>query len=213
MFDPYALIHRIDLDTAAMTARIVQTPSNGARAAVDRLSALDPNNASVYESVARLREAAGDLKGASQSIDTAIRLRPHHVRYHVLRGDLLRSLGDRTAAAGAYREEIPLLVPASPEWLNVEHRLLVTLEEAGDHGAVIAEGKIVTSTVNDDLAFTVLGLAYRSIDDRKNALEAFAAAVRINPANTNAAAGLREAEAALQRPPSAASDPKRLNAR
>jgi tetratricopeptide (TPR) repeat protein len=148
---------------------------------------------------------------ALRSIDKVIRLRPHHPVFHVLRGDLQRALGDRTAGISSYIEEVSLLKPASPELLNVERRLLVTLEEAGQHEAAIAEGKMVTANVNDDLAFTVLGLAYRSIGKWNSAAEAFAAAARINPANAIASAGLREAEAALRRVPS--DDPKALAAR
>jgi cytochrome c-type biogenesis protein CcmH/NrfG len=88
---------------------------------------------------------------------------------------------------------------------------LVVFEEAGQHDAAIAEGKMVTATVNDDLAFTVLGFAYRSIGDWRNALDAFEAAARINPANEAAAAGVRETEAALQH--AASADPKPLAVR
>jgi tetratricopeptide (TPR) repeat protein len=101
----------------------------------------------------------------------------------------------------AYRQELPLIKQASSEWLNVERRLLVMLEEAGQHEAAIAEGEKVTAMVNDDLAFTILGLAYGSMRDWENAFAAFGAATRINPANANAAAGLREAEAARKRVP------------
>jgi tetratricopeptide (TPR) repeat protein len=210
-FDPYALVHRVDLETAALTAGIAQTPSVEAKDSGARARALDPNNPTVHASIAALQQAAQDPVSALRTIDEAIRLRPHHQGYHVLRGDLQRALDDRTAAIAAYREEVPLVKPASSEWLNVERRLLVTLEEAGQHEAAIAEGKLVTATVNDDLAFTVLGVAYRSIGELKNAVEAFGAAARINPANANAAGGLRDAEAALQRVPSA--DPKPLVAR
>jgi O-antigen ligase/tetratricopeptide (TPR) repeat protein len=203
-FDPYALVHRIDLETAALTAGIVRMPSDDAKDAVARARALDPNNASVYASIAAMQQAAQDPVSALRTIDEAIRLRPHHPGYHVLRGDVQRALGDRTAAIAAYREEVLLLKPGSAEWLNVERRLLVTLEEAGQHEAAIAEGKMVTATVNDDLAFTLLGLAYRSTGDWKNALEAFTAAARINPSNATATAALREVEAALQSAPGGA---------
>ena len=202
-FDPYSLVHRIDLETAALTAGIAQAPSVDAKDAVARARALDPNNATVHASIAALEQAAQDPVSALRTINEAIRLRPHHPGYHVLRGDLQRGLGDRTAAISAYREEILLVNPASSEWLSVERRLLVTLEEAGQHEAAIAEGKMVTGTVTDDLAFTVLGLAYRSIGDWESAFEAFSAATRINPANVNAATGLREAEAARKRAPTA----------
>src|SRR5262249_10900541 len=147
------------------------------------------------------QQAARDPVGALRAINEAIRLRPHHPGYHVLQGDVQRGLGDRAAAIAAYREEVPLLKPASVEWLNVERRLLVTLEEAGQHEAAIAEGKMVTGTVDDDVAFTLLGLAYRSSGDWTNAFEAFASATRINPANADAASGLREADAERKRGP------------
>ncbi|HEY7291228.1 MAG TPA: O-antigen ligase family protein [Vicinamibacterales bacterium] len=206
-FDPYAVVHRIDLETAALTAGIVQTPSTDANDAVIRAVAIDPNNATVYASIAALQQAAQDPTNALRAIDEAIRLRPHHPGYHVLRGDLQRTLGNRTAATAAYREEVSLVKAGSPEWLNVERRLLVIFEESGQHDAAIAEGKMVTATVNDDLAFTVLGFAYRSTGEWQNAFDAFAAAVRINPANAAAAGGVRESEAARQHGPSADSKP------
>jgi len=214
-FNPYALIHRIDVETAALTAGIARTPSDEAKDAVARVTTLDPNNATVYASIAALQQAAQNPVGALRSIDEAIRLRPHHPQYHVLRGDLQRAFGDRAGAISAYREEVSILKPASPDYLadylNVERRLLLTLEETGQHEAAIAEGRKVTATVNDDIAFTVLGLAYQSIGEWKNAFDAFSAAARINPANANATAGLREAEAALQR--ASRADPKPLVAR
>jgi O-antigen ligase/tetratricopeptide (TPR) repeat protein len=202
-FDPYTVVHRIDLETAALTAGIVQTLSVDAKDAVARARALDPNNATVHASIAALQQAAHDPVSALRTINEAIRLRPHHPGYHVLQGDLQRALGDRAAAIAAYREEVPLVKPASSEWLNVERRLLVTLEEAGQHEPAIAEGKMVTGMVHDEMAFTLLGFAYRSIGDWANAVEAFAAAARINPANVDAVTGLREAEAERKREPTA----------
>ena len=133
-FDPYILIHRVDLDTAALRRKLVTVPSEPAARAIGTLLVMDRNNPSVHEAVANFRAASGDNRAALESIRKAETLRPHHPRYHLTEGDALRSIGDRAGAAAAYRVEATLLTTGDPAWVDVQHRLAVTLLEAGRTG-------------------------------------------------------------------------------
>jgi len=129
-FDPYILIHRVDLDTAALQRKLVAMPSESASRAVGALLLMDRNNPSVHEAVANFRAALGRFSEALESIRKAETLRPHHPRYHMAEGDALRAIGDRAGAATAYRLEATLLTTGDPDWLTVERKLVVTLVEA-----------------------------------------------------------------------------------
>jgi O-antigen ligase len=197
-FDPYILIHRLDLETAAVQRKAVAAPSDlAARAAVTLLS-VDRNNATAYEAVANFRNAQGRLGDALESIRRAETLRPNHTRYHALEGDILRRLGDRSNAAAAYRREAASLKPADADWLVVEHKLLVTLIEASRLAEALDEGaRVVASAPRDSLAHTLLGIAYRQSDQLELATRSFLNALAIDPSSASAQEGRRDAEAAL----------------
>jgi len=67
-FDPYILIHRVDLETTALQQQIVARASDAASRAADRMIEMDSNNATVHETVARLRLAERRPDAALASI-------------------------------------------------------------------------------------------------------------------------------------------------
>jgi O-antigen ligase len=54
-FDPYVLIHRIEIDAIALQRKVIENPSAGSREAGEKLTVLDRNNPTVYLTLARLK--------------------------------------------------------------------------------------------------------------------------------------------------------------
>jgi tetratricopeptide (TPR) repeat protein len=194
-FDPYILIHRIDLETTALQGRVVKSPSDGAIRAAASLIVMDPNNARVHESVAKFRIAEGRAVDGLASIHAAEALRPNNPGFHMVEGDALRLLGDRDHAIEVYRREAELLPTGAPDWVLAEHKLIVTLAEAGRHEAAAAEAEnVVVSVPTDAVAHTLLGIAYVGMNAPEMAKASFARALAIDPATAGARQGLAEAE-------------------
>jgi tetratricopeptide (TPR) repeat protein len=74
-------------------ARALTQLSNfaGAQAALDEALRLAPNDPSVWADIARFRFAAGDLLGAAEASDRAVKLAPGSVDALLLRGEVVRS--------------------------------------------------------------------------------------------------------------------------
>jgi tetratricopeptide (TPR) repeat protein len=196
-FDPYILIHRIDLEATALQKKIVAGPSESAIRAVASVTKMDRNNATVHESVARFRLAEGRVEDALESIHAAEALRPNHRGYHAVEGDALRLLGDRDREIQAYRRETELQTPGEPDWVAAEHKLTLALAEAGRHEAAAAEARqVVTRVPADAVGHTLLGIAYMGMNAVEMAKTSFAKALALDPATAGARQGLVEAEEA-----------------
>ncbi len=200
-FDPYILIHRVDLETVALQAKIDAGGGATVASAIDRLVPMDPNNATVRESIARLRLAQGRAREALDAIRQAEALRPRHPRYHMIEGDALRALGDRKASIEAYRAETAAAQPpGAGDWLVAERKLILALLEAGRPDEAAAEADaVVRVTPSDSLAHTLLGLAWSAKRDPERARVAFARAIDLDPSNTAARQALAEMSAADQK--------------
>lgn len=131
-FNPYALVHRVDFESAALRAGLVNRPASTAEDAVRALLALDPRNASARESIARLYLSAGDVRAAMEQITVARALRPSRPGTRILEGDIRRAAGDRNGALAAYREETTLHAGPTPEWQEAQLKLTAMLLQAGD---------------------------------------------------------------------------------
>jgi Flp pilus assembly protein TadD len=194
-FDPYILIHRIDLETTAMQQKIVAGPSDSANRAVAKLIDMDPNNATVQEAVGRLRLAEGRPEAALASIRKAEELRPHHPRYHLAEGDALRSLGDTAAAISPYRQETAILAAGDRDWAIAEEKLILALMETGQHQTAADEAiKVVARVPADAVAGALLGFAYLRLNEVGLAKAAFSAALAADPTSVPARQGLQEVE-------------------
>lgn len=190
--DPYILIHRIDLETIAIQRNVVPTASTAAVRAVDRLEDMDPNNATVHDTVARLRLAQGLPNDALPAILRAEALRPHHVRYHMVEGDARRALGDRNGAIAAYRKEVSEWpISSDPDRILAEQKLVLLLIETGQHAAAISEAESALASGPDAMLATLLGFAYVGANDVAKAKVAFVRALEIDPTNAAAQQGLR----------------------
>jgi O-antigen ligase/tetratricopeptide (TPR) repeat protein len=194
-FDPYILMHRIDLETAALQLKVAIGPSESTDRAVASVIEMDPNNARVHESVGKLRIAEGRTEDGLASIHAAEALRPNTPGFHMVEGDALRLLGERGRAIEMYRREAELSPPGAPDWVLAEHRLILVLAEAGRHEAAAAEAQLVVARMPADaVAHTLLGIAYVGMDAPEMARASFARALAIDPANAGARQGLAEAQ-------------------
>jgi O-antigen ligase/tetratricopeptide (TPR) repeat protein len=194
-FDPYTLIHRLDLDTAALQARIVQTPSSSAIAAAALAVDMDPNNASVHESVARFQLLAGRAPEALVAIETARALRPGRAGYRLLEGDILRAVGEPARAVEAYRSEAAMHRDADSVWVVAEHKWIAALADSGDYRAAAAAGEAFATRMPGDVTgHVLLGIAYVGLRDGRRGKAAFAAALAIDPDNRSARDGTVESD-------------------
>lgn len=195
-FNPYILIHRIDLDTTALQRRVIGVSSDAARRAAAGVVAMDPNNSTTHEAVARLALAEGRAAEALTAIRRAGTLRPHHVRYNRLEGDALRMLGDVGGSVAPYREECRLLEAGTPDWVVAENKLILALLETGQHEAAATEATQVLARVPSDvMTLVLLGFASGKMGAIEAAHDAFAAALAIDSTNTAARQGMAEVEA------------------
>jgi tetratricopeptide (TPR) repeat protein len=150
-FSEYFMIHRLDLETAALQKQKGGAASQGANDAAAALLAVDRHNGTVYESLARMRLAEGAAPQALDMITRAEALRPHQADYWRLEGDIRRAMGDRRAAVAAYRHAAAGLPPGTAPWVNATRRLVVTLIEAGDYSAAIDEATRALAVVPGDV--------------------------------------------------------------
>jgi tetratricopeptide (TPR) repeat protein len=195
-FDPYILIHRIDLETTGLQRKVVSHPSAESNRAVDTLLAMDRNNARAHAATARLRLVEGRPQEALASIRRSAALRPNEAAYRAIEGDVLRSLGDRAGQIAAYQRAASSATIAIVEWPRVEQKLILALIEAGRHEAAAAEARSVIARLpGDAVAHTLLGIAYLGMDAPALAKDSFARALEIDPVSGGAREGLLEAEA------------------
>jgi len=135
----------------------------GTRALIE----MDPRNASVHRVAASFRLAQGRSAEALAAIETAQRLRPHQRESFVVEGDVRRALGDRAAAAGAYRRAAELFERGGAEWISAEQRLVVTLMEMGRPAEAVPEAhRLVEAAPNDALSKKLLEAVVPSADRR-----------------------------------------------
>jgi O-antigen ligase/tetratricopeptide (TPR) repeat protein len=200
-FDPYVRIHRVDLDATAIRAGVLGTPSSEA-ATAERLAAeLDPNNASVYESSARLRLAAGDLAGAARFASRVADLRSEHPRTLELRGDLLWAQSLREPAAAAYGDAVARAAPDSAIWLDCQRKLVMVQLESGHPGEAVDRARqALRARGNDSLLHTLLGAGYEGIGTFGDAIAAYERALALDRRNLDAASALRRLQVQREEP-------------
>jgi O-antigen ligase len=147
---PYALIHRIDLESQALALGVAQSVSPEVEALMARLERLDPSNPTAHATIARLRLAQGHPAEALAAIRRAGRLSElGRRRYAIYEGDALRALGDREGALEAYRRGVSVTTPAYPEWLILKRRVVLLLFELGANAVAEAEAAALLRMVDD----------------------------------------------------------------
>lgn len=197
-FNPYFVIPEVALNATARQRKIAHDMPESERQ-IARALQMDPNNASVYEAVARVRLAENRTSEALELVEKARELRPAQGRFLVLEGDIRRSATDRTGAAAAYGKATALINSNDNEWLNTYHKLVLTLIEAGLHQrAVDSARQLAKLKPTDGMAHTLLGFALLQTGDLTSAKQALTLALTINPNDSNAKQGLAEVDARLR---------------
>jgi tetratricopeptide (TPR) repeat protein len=192
-FDSYVLVHRIDLDTAAVRSGLIAEASPEARAALDELVRVDPNNSTVHECEARLAMAERRWQDAGLAIDRAIALRPRVAGYRLTRGDIARAQGDLPGQIAAYRAAFAELGPLDAGWRSAGHKLAVTLIEGGQYAEALEIATAMLEQGPDAVTWTLAGAANLGSGARPAAVLAFQRALELDSSNVSARRGLEEA--------------------
>jgi len=159
-FAEYYVIHRLDLETAALQKQPGTRAGGSARFAIGALHADEWHNATAYESLARIRFADGSPAEALLAIQEAALLRGNLPRYLVLEGDISRAMGRRDDAVSAYARASGIVPAGTAEWKNAKHRLAVTLLEMNEYARAAKEaGTALSADPHDDIAQSLLTLA------------------------------------------------------
>ena len=201
-FNPYPLIHRIDVETAGLMQGAISSPGTDVEDVVAKVLDVDSNNATVHESIAQLRLAENRPQDALVSIQAAESLRPGHPRYHMLEGDTLRLLGHKADSIEAYRREAAILKDSgAPDWVTAENKLVMSLIESGQHHAAASEAEqVIARMPSYAMAHTLRGFAYRRADNLDLAKESFTRALELDPSNANTHQAILEVEQRLAEP-------------
>jgi len=201
-FNPYVRIHRIDVETAGLMQKATSTPDADVEGVIAKVLEMDPNNATVHESIAQFRMAENRPQDALVAIRTAESLRPGNPRFHMLEGDALRLLGQRDDSIEAYRREAAILEgPGARDWATAENKLVVSLIEAGQLESASKEAEQVIARMPDNsVAHTLRGFAYLEASDLKRARESFERALELNPSDANTRQALLSVERRLAKP-------------
>lgn len=149
-FDPYVLVHIVDAETLALLSGITRIVSNDAVDASLRAAELDPNNATVHETVARFHLASGHLAAALTEVHAARGLRPRRAGLSLLEGDIVRASGDKRAALDLYRAEVERHHDTDSIWLTAQQKVTAALIEAGDYHSALREAQYLASKAPAD---------------------------------------------------------------
>jgi O-antigen ligase len=165
-FDPYVLIHRIDLDQVAMGKQVISRPAEFTQWAMNKLLTMDRNNPTIYKAMARLKIREKKFPEALALIEKA----------NLLNRGAPNPREEWTAAQhGLFLELV--------KQKNYSQALKV-LET------------VVTEYPDDDPSYVLMGNLYEVMKEYKKARDAFSAALNLSPDNQNAKEGLRRMEQA-----------------
>jgi Tfp pilus assembly protein PilF len=154
----------------------------------------DPNDFGAQYNLAAMLQGRGDLSGALEHYQVAVRLRPNDAI-------AINALGGALLAAGKARDAIAPLktaVAAQPDYFPAHYNLGNALASLGRFPEAIVEyQEAVRLNPKDSMAETNLGAALSETGDLKAAREHLLKAVEIDPKNGLAQDDLREVQRLL----------------
>lgn len=163
-FDPYVLIHRIDLDQVAMGKQVISRPAEFTQWAMNKLLTMDRNNPTIYKAMARLKIREKKFSEALALIEKA----------NLLNRGAPNPREEWTAAQhGLFLELV--------KQKNYSQALKV-LET------------VVTEYPDDDPSYVLMGNLYEVMKEYKKARDSFITALHLKPDNQNTKEGLRRME-------------------
>lgn len=149
-----------------------------AKAVIDRLLAVDPQNSDAFYLRARLAQKEGDVQGVIQALETSVRIEPANVKAVKLLGDYLVGVNRRQDAIDLLRRTEDY----APRDANLKHRLGLMLFDQGRYEDALnvlksaAEIEKFSAPLYFDLA-----RCYRKLGKDRHARIALDKAVEIDP--------------------------------
>jgi tetratricopeptide (TPR) repeat protein len=117
-------------------------------ACLKKAAQLAPKNANTLANLGQAQGVVGDYKSAQQNMRTAVQLAPKDAYLYMLLGQCQRELGELKAAQASMTKARSLVVPASPQALNIESELkeVDDLEKLGHKTDHFAKKEILPGT-------------------------------------------------------------------
>ncbi len=196
-FDPGVLIHRIDIETIALLKGIIKENTE-LETDVCNLLAMDKNNPSVYEAVAKLRVAENRYADALSTLHKAKILGEKEEGYYLLEGDIYRALKDDIKAINSYSKVV--LVSEEKgfynfQWKSAKYGIVFSLIDKGEFNEALHEiGDVIKHYPVDVYSYIVEGDIYGYMNNFEKAKESFQNALNIDPSNLFAKRGYQAAE-------------------
>lgn len=216
-FNPYVLIHRIDMDAIALKRGIISQKTDFTEAAIKQATIIDKNNPTVYLAIAQLRISEKKYADALEMARKIKSLREDGGDY-LLEGGIYYAIGDMPNAIGSYRtalslmrEQIPLLKewldakrgipqPQFKGWLNAKHGISLSFMRKGEYRQALLEIEDAIRAFEEDCdSYVIRGDIYASMNNFGKARDSFAIAMSKCPGNDSAKRGLEQIEKILKK--------------
>ena len=204
-FDVYVLLHRIDLEMVALRGGIIRSPTPFVEKTVANLALMDKNNPTVYEAAARLRLAERKYQDALGLIKKARALKPEETRYSLFEGDIYRTLNDIDNALATYQKVVSKLEKQRPlpqDWAGAKLGIVYILLTKKDlNGALKEVNTLIEGAPHMPEAYIARGDIYGALGQLDKSRESFGIAVKLDPRNPYARAGLEQIDKLLPKAP------------
>jgi tetratricopeptide (TPR) repeat protein len=161
-FDPYVLIHRIDLDQVALAKGLISEAARETQQAMFKLQAMDRNNPTIYRAMAKLKIREKKYSEALALIDQANRL---------------------NRAAPNPREEWTAAQHG---------RFLELVKEREYPSAQKVLQEVITQYPDDSPTYVLMGNLFLAMNKPDKARESFQAALDLDKDNRDAQEGLKK---------------------
>lgn len=175
--NPYAYLNRIKLEAVAVRRGVVKEEGPAVRAAIERVTAMDRNNASVYAGIAELRVACREYAAAVPLLERAASLRPLGARDLCLLADAYRNLGRFDEAEKRFREASALAASeATPDnWITAAYGLTMTLSAQRKFEAALRVVEdVLVRYPERDYSHVVEAAVYQAMGDQEKSAASLA---------------------------------------
>jgi Flp pilus assembly protein TadD len=189
---PQILAARMELASALTATGDVRA----AAAELESIVASAPDSAGARHALGDLYFSSGDFTRAAAEYRQYLQLQPKNELVHIRLGLALAASGDRSAAIESYRQALAI----QPRSAAARRGLLDALQQERRFAELEMEARATLEFDDTDWSIhNMLGIALASQRRFDEAAAAFAEAVRLNPASSEAQGNLRQAMALRQR--------------
>lgn len=194
-----AIIWRASIGNFIDHQAIQQSPQNKLRQQfADQLPDLqkqvekDPNNPALQQQLGVAKYATNDLQGAKEAYEKGVGLENDNAIMHNNLGNVYRDLGDYTKAEAEYRRAMELNAKLTTPYSNLASIYQYNLGKP-DTALAIYESGIKSVPEYIDF-YNSIALLYEQQGLKDKAIDAFKRALKIQPSNKAAQAGLERLE-------------------